>query len=95
MAMHNQRTRSTCATAFRLMLDVKRALTTGMLTYDDGRFTILESSEDAAADLLEAAIGRAERRGRDRELRRRRHAGEVISNFPRSIHVRTRVRRKG
>lgn len=49
--------------AFSIMLSVKHALTTGMLTYGEGRFTILESSEDRAAEVIEHAIKLAERRG--------------------------------
>jgi hypothetical protein len=58
--------------AFSLMLDVKRALTTNMQLhapsddFPEGGYTILESSEDRAADLLERAIRGAERRGERR-----------------------------
>lgn len=58
--------------AFSLMLDVKRALTTNMQLhapmpgFEEGGYTILESSEDAAADILERALKNAEQRGRRR-----------------------------
>jgi len=58
--------------AFGLMLDVKRALVFGMLTYGEGRFTMLESSEDDAAGVLEKALAAAERRGAGRTRPRRR-----------------------
>lgn len=56
---------STRARAFRLMLRVRRALTTNMLTYGDGKFTILEASEDAAARILEDALNSERRKGRE------------------------------
>ena len=49
--------------AFALMLRVKRALVTNMQTYGEGRYTILESSEDCAADIIDQALKAAERRG--------------------------------
>lgn len=49
--------------AFSLMLRVKRELVRNMLTYGEGRFTILESSEDAAADVIDKALKNAKKRG--------------------------------
>jgi len=49
--------------AFSLMLEVKRCLTTGMITHRDHHFTMLESSEDAAAVVIERALRNAEKRG--------------------------------
>lgn len=64
------RTRRRHDDAFATMLDMRRALVTGMLTYGEGRYTILESSEDDATDILAAAFKRAMRRAVDRERRR-------------------------
>jgi len=65
-------TRQTTMTrrAFAFMLKVKRELTRDMLTYGEGRFTILEVSEDNASIVIARALMAAERRGAKAEHRR-------------------------